>query len=199
MPSSLEYGLNSILKLPKVLEALSTAEIPHKPIKLFPYRPFVYLDHVTGGGATGFTPLKCSIITRVHLLPKQNKEDGLNAIHAALNKLKKEDPELDVEVKVLAWGKGDEVGDWPETQELMGIMQNAALETLGKKLTPVCMPAPVMAQYVVKAGIPTLVWGPGRGFTSDAHRDNEFVGIEDLMILTKGYCLVAMDYMGYEV
>lgn len=195
----LGYGVNSILKLPEVLEALSKIEIPHEPYKMYPHHPFIYLDHVTAGGATGFTPVKSSIIVRVHLLPRQTKEDGLKAILASLNRLKKEDPELDVEVRELAWRGGDEVGDWEKSQELLGVIQNVAVELRGKKMTPVCMPAPAMAHYVVKAGIPTIVWGPGAGLSSDAHRSNEWVGIEDIIEVTKAYCLIAMDYMGFEV
>lgn len=195
----LGYGVNSILKLPEVLEALSKTEIPHEPYKMYPHHPFIYLDHVTAGGATGFTPVKSSIIVRVHLLPRQTKEDGLKAILASLNRLKKEDPELDVEVRELAWRGGDEVGDWEKSQELLGVIQNVAVELRGKKMTPVCMPAPAMAHYVVKAGIPTIVWGPGAGLSSDAHRSNEWVGIEDIIEVTKAYCLIAMDYMGFEV
>ena len=195
----LGYGVNSILKLPEVLKALSKTEIPHEPYKMYPTHPFVYLDHVTAGGATGFTPVKSSIIVRVHLLPRQTKEDGLKAIQNSLDKLKKEDPELDIEVKELAWRVGDEVGDWEKTQELLGVIQNVAVELRGKKMTPVCMTAPAMAHYVIKAGIPTIVWGPGRGLSSDAHRSNEWVGIEDIIEVTKAYCLIAMDYLGFEV
>jgi len=195
----LGYGVNSILKLPEVLEALAKTEIPHEPYKMFPHHPFIYLDHVTAGGATGFTPIKSSIIVRVHLLPRQTKEDGLNAVLASLDRLKKEDPELDVEVRELAWRGGDEVGDWEKSQELYRLIQNVAVELRGKEMTPVCMPAPAMAHYVIKAGIPTIVWGPGAGLSSDAHRTNEWVGIEDIIEVTKAYCLIAMDYMGFEV
>ena len=195
----LGYGVNSILKLPRVLDALSETEIPHEPYKMYPTHPFVYLDHVTAGGATGFTPTKSSIIVRVHLLPGQTKEEGLKAIQNSLDKLMKEDPELDIEVRELAWREGDEVGDWESSQELLGVIQDVAVELRGKKMTPVCMSAPAMAHFVIKAGIPTIVWGPGRGLSSDAHRTNEWVGIEDIIEVTKAYSLIAMDYMGYEM
>ena len=195
----LGYGVNSILKLPRVLDALSKTEIPHEPYKMYPTHPFVYLDHVTAGGATGFTPVKSSIIVRVHLLPRQTKEDGLKAIQNSLDKLMKEDPELDIEVRELAWREGDEVGDWESSQELLGVIQDVAVELRGKKMTPVCMSAPAMAHFVIKAGIPTIVWGPGRGLSSDAHRTNEWVGIKDIIEVTKAYSLIAMDYMRYEM
>lgn len=195
----LNYGINSIHKLPVVLEALRKTEIPHKRFKMYPHEPFVYLDHVTAGGATGHTPVMSSIIVRVHLLPSQKKEEGLKAIQATLDKLMKEDPELDIEMRQLACREGDSVGDWKESQELLGIIQDVAVELRGKKMVPVCMTAPAMAHYVIKAGVPTIVWGPGRGLTSDAHRANEFLGIDDLIEVTKAYSLIAMDYMGYEV
>jgi acetylornithine deacetylase/succinyl-diaminopimelate desuccinylase-like protein len=91
------------------------------------------------------------------------------------------------------------VADWKESKELYKIMQQVAVELRGKELTPVCMTAPAMAHYVIQAGIPTLVWGPGRGFTSKAHQANEFLIIKDLMEVTKAYSLIAMDYLGYKI
>lgn len=193
------YGVSSILKLPKVLNALIELEIPHQRYKMYPFSPFTLMDNVRAGGYPGHTPISASIIMRIHLPPTQSKEDGLKALHASLDRLKKEDPELDIEVKELAWRVGDEVGDWEKTQELLGVIQNVAVELRGKKMTPVCMTAPAMAHYVIKAGIPTIVWGPGRGLSSDAHRSNEWVGIEDIIEVTKAYCLIAMDYLGFEV
>jgi len=192
------YGINSIEKIPEVLDALMKAEIPHEKYKMYPHRPFIMLDRVASAGAPGHTPVRSSIIIRVHLLPYQDKEVGLKAIQATLDKLGRKDKELKVEVQELAWTKGDEVGDWKESQELYRIMQKVAVELRGKELTPVCMTAPAMAHYVIQAGIPTLVWGPGRGFTSKAHQANEFLGVEDLMEVTKAYSLIAMDYLGYE-
>ncbi len=193
------YGVNSIEKIPEVLGALMKIEIPHEKYKMYPYHPFIMLDRVTSGGASGHTPMRSSIITRVHLLPYQDKDVGLKAIQATLDKVRKRDKELRVEVQELAWTKGDEVADWKESQELYKIMQNVAVELRGKELTPVCMTAPAMAHYVIQAGIPTLVWGPGRGFTSKAHQANEFLVIEDLMEVTKAYSLIALDYLGYEM
>ncbi len=192
------YGVNSIYKIPRVIDALVQPEIPHEKYKMHPHDPFIMLDRVVGGDVPGFTPVRSSIIIRVHLLPTQTKEEGLRAIHHTLDGLREKDKELRVEVQELAWRKGDEVGDWKESQELYKTMQKVAVELRGQELTPVCMAAPAMAHYVVQAGIPTFVWGPGRGFSSHAHQANEFLGVEDLIEVTKAYCLIAMDYCGHE-
>lgn len=192
------YGVNSLLNLPEVIPALLKIDVPHKKYKMHPAHPFVMLDRVSGGEVPGFTPVKTNIIIRLHLLPYQTKEEGLKAVQNTLDKLMANNKELKLEAQVLAWRKGDEVGDWEESQELYNIMQDVAVEVRGKKLTDVCMSAPAMAHFVVQAGIPTFVWGPGRGFTSHAHQPNEFLGIEDLIEVTKAYCLIALDYAGYE-
>ena len=193
------YGVNAVLKTPKVIEALVNLDIPHKPYKLAPFHPFAMIDSVNGGNSfPGFTPLKVDIGARLHLLPGQTEEEGLSSIKAGMDRLKKEDSEIDVDINVVKWQPGDEIGDWPESQELLGVIQKVSKEIRGEELTPVVMTAPAMAHYVQKAGIPTFVWSAARAGICNPHRSNEWVAIKDVIDVTKDYALIAMDYLGYE-
>jgi succinyl-diaminopimelate desuccinylase len=192
------YGVNAIYKIPAVIEGLMNTKIQSPEFEMYPHRPFIMVDRVVGGGAPGFTPTRSSIAVRVHLLPDQGKEVGLQAIEATLDQLRKRDQELKVEMRVLSWKKGDRVGEWKESRRLYDTMQAVSVELRGEKLKPVCMTTPAMAHYVVQAGIPTFVWGPGRSLYGHAHRANEYLVIDDLLQLTRAYALIAMDYLGYE-
>jgi acetylornithine deacetylase len=59
------------------------------------------------------------------------------------------------------------------------------------------MPAPVDVPFLDQAGIPTVAYGPGN--LPQAHTENEYVQIDQLVAATKALALCAMDYCGFSL
>jgi acetylornithine deacetylase/succinyl-diaminopimelate desuccinylase-like protein len=59
------------------------------------------------------------------------------------------------------------------------------------------MPAPVDVPFLDAANIPTVAYGPGN--LPQAHVENEYVPVDQLIVATKTLAIAAMNYCGFSV
>jgi len=194
-------GINAIIKMAKIILALNdkfAKRLPQKTHELFPEGPQIAAGTtIKGGTAINVIPDSCALTFRCMVIPYQHtKEDLLNAVESIIDDLKREDPELKVETTRFDFYTGDNV---PEDERIVKVLRKAAVEAIGVEPKPWGVPFIGMSTYLNNiAKIPTIVYGCGSTEFNNTHAPNEWIYVDDLTKVTKVYCLVAMNYLGYE-
>ena len=76
------------------------------------------------------------------------------------------------------------------------ILSRSISDVPGEIPTFAPFPASCEASFLVEAGIPTLIFGPGR--IEEAHTANEFVSITQIVAASRIYSLLALRFLGGE-
>lgn len=84
----------------------------------------------------------------------------------------------------------------PRDTELVGLLSRSISDIPGE--VPIFSPFPASceASFLVEAGIPTLIFGPGR--IEEAHSANEFVPVTQVVTAGRVYALLALRLLGGE-
>lgn len=194
-------GISAVLKMTKIIQAMNdqfAKRLPKKPHKLFPEGPTMAAGTTIEGGVNQWmVPDHCTATFIGGVIPYQHtKEDVLNAVESIINDLKREDPELKAEITRFFFKTGDDV---PEDEKIVKVLRRAALDALGVEPKPWGVPFCGMSTYLSNiAKIPTIVYGCGSTEFNNTHAPNEWIYVDDLVKVTKVYCLAAMSYLGYE-
>ncbi len=80
--------------------------------------------------------------------------------------------------------------------ELVGLLSRSIADIPGEVPMFAPFPASCEASFLVEAGIPTLIFGPGR--IEEAHSANEFVPVTQVVTAGRVYALVALRLLGGE-
>jgi len=195
-----EYsGINTIERMLKIMNFLMKlkAEFLAKETK-YPL-PEDYTNKVSsinlaeihGGNKITTVPKKCYLHCSINTIPEQNVESIKKRIHDYVDKLKKEDPDLDITVQIpiamepfVIDGKSDfALAVSKSTKVIFGEQREFKL----------FMPS-TDAHWFQERGIETILIGTTRT-DNRAHAEDEFVYIEDLINTTKLYALTALNYL----
>lgn len=84
----------------------------------------------------------------------------------------------------------------PRDTELVGFLSRSISDIPGEVPMFAPFPASCEASFLVEAGIPTLVFGPGR--IEEAHSANEFVPVTQIVTAGRVYALLALRLLGGE-
>jgi len=148
---------------------------------------------IKGGTKGNVIPELCESASDVRIVPGMTVEGVLGEIQGIVDGLKKDDPELDVEVSSPLNKPPSEI---PATHELFRIADEAVRATVGYELKPVGTSGSNDTSWLTTvAGIPAMAFGPGGG---NAHGADEWTSIEMLVDFAKIYGLMALDICGVE-
>lgn len=189
-------SVNASVKMAGVLERMSRElriQAPHHP--LCPDGITVNLGVMLQGGVTyGVYPGHAEFAVDVRTIPGMTQEGLARDIEAFLDKLRREDPQLDValvfEPLPVGWTPPCEVAvDAP----VVLAAQAAASRVLGSDLPLRAMPAVTDGAHFAAAGIDTIpAFGPG--LLPLAHCANEYIDVENLGQAAQIYALTALEY-----
>lgn len=189
-------SVNASVKLAGVLERMSRElkiRAPAHP--LCPDGITVNLGVMLRGGVTyGVYPGYAEFAVDVRTIPGMTQVGLEQDVEAFLHKLRREDPELDVELVFeplpVGWAPPCAVAaDAP----VVLAAQTAASQVLDSALPLRAMPAFTDGAHFAAAGIDTIpAFGPG--LLPLAHCANEYVDIENLGQAAKIYALTALEY-----
>ncbi|MBC7217881.1 MAG: M20 family metallopeptidase [Candidatus Caldatribacterium sp.] len=84
----------------------------------------------------------------------------------------------------------------PRDTELVGFLSRSISDIPGEVPMFAPFPASCEASFLVEAGIPTLIFGPGR--IEEAHSANEFVPVTQIVTAGRVYALLALRLLGGE-
>lgn len=191
--SNLDGCVNACLKLSDVLSTMSKEfKLRHRN-RLYPKGPILNLaDFINGGVQYGIIPGTCVAGNDIRLITGMNPKEIEYEVDAFLNKLRKRDPELEIEMQVKASYEPVEISS---EEPIVNSTMKAAEKVLKFKPKAAGFPATDDASFFIREGIPTIpAFGPG--LLTCAHKPNETVKIKDVIDATKIYSLTALDYLG---
>jgi acetylornithine deacetylase len=166
-----ELGRNAIVTMARVVGALEghTAALAKKTHPLLGHATY-NIGTIHGGTQVNIVPDACAIEIDRRLLPGEEIDAVLAEYEALLASLSREDPDLRVEMEPPM------LSDYPlETaaEEPVAVVAGQVLQQLGLPGSPVGVPYASDASKLSRAGIPSIVIGPGS--IDQAHAAVEFV------------------------
>ena len=147
---------------------------------------------VRSGIGYGILPGEGEFLSDVRALPGMTKE-GIEAdLDAFLERVKRDEPELDAELVFDQWTPASEI---PADHPVVGALQQAAENVLGAPVPLDSFPGGTDAPFFHRdAGIPTVPsFGPG--LLTVAHTPNESISIESVVQGARIYAQAAMRYL----
>jgi acetylornithine deacetylase len=199
--SDIVPSINASAKMAYVLWRMQRdLNIQHEPHPYYPRGVTKNIgDTVQGGVFYGVTPGYAEFCSDIRILPGMTPAQVARDVRSFLDQLRKEDPELQVEIV-------EELGK-PETWEtkhpevlpdepLVEMLLSASEHVLGKRPPLGGMEGGTDAYYLHgQGGIPTVpAFGPG--LLPLAHGPNEYVDVQSVFEASKIYALAALDYLG---
>lgn len=189
-------SVNASVKLAQILTRMSTEFRPRHPTDpRVPGGPTVNLGVTLKGGVFfGVYPGRAEFGIDVRTIPGMTR-DGLEAdIAAFMDRLRHEDPELDVSVEPvpnLEWFPPSSIDPG---HPLVAAAQGAARAVLGREVPLGTMPAFTDGTHWHLAGVACIpAFGPGSLLL--AHRPNEYVAVEEVAAAARIYALTALRYL----
>lgn len=191
-------GISAILKMNKVIDAIDkynkileskTSRIPNLE------RCFMNIALVKGGieGLWNVFPENCIMQMELRLVPEYNPDEVIFEIKRVAENQKKQDPDLNVEVKELWRVPGFNI---PTDLPIIGILQESIKEVTRKDVPTAGLGGFVPLGHYKEIGIAGVTWNPGVFKECNLHQVDENLDISQLIDATKVFALVAMKYLG---
>ncbi|MHA1489866.1 MAG: M20 family metallopeptidase [Promethearchaeota archaeon] len=192
-------GINAIQKMLKIMNFLTElkVELNNKETK-YPMPPGfpskvsdINLAEIHGGTKISIVPGKCLFHCSINTIPEQDIESIKKRILNHVEDLKKEDPDLDIIVQIpIAYEP--QVID--KDSEFAKIIKNATKVVFNEEKEFKLFIPTTDAHWFQERGIETILIGTIGG-DNNAHAEDEFVYIDDLINTTKMYAITALNYL----
>jgi acetylornithine deacetylase len=193
--SDIKAGINATVKLANILSRMQTElTFTNEPIPFYPQgvtiNPGVF---IRGSGWYGVLPGLCVAGNDVRTLPRMSKEKIEEDIERWLNKLRSEDPTLDVTTELKLWVEPAEIS--PQ-ERIVDCCARAYQAVYGHPPKIGGFPGGADAKFMINQGKFPAVSAFGPGLLALAHAPNERVPVEDIIRATKVYAMASLDYLG---
>jgi len=193
--SDIKRGVNASVKLAKILSRMpAELKLTYEPNPFCPQgvtiNPGVF---IRGGVWYGVLPGLCTAGTDIRTLPTMSKEKVSEDIDRWLDRLRTEDPELDVSAESKLWVEGAEIR---QEEPIVMSCAKAYREIFGYEPKIGVFPGGVDARFMINQGRFPAVSAFGPGLLQLAHGPDERVPVEDIIKATKIYAIAALDYLG---
>ena len=198
-----EIGVNAIEKGVKVLNMLQDLEQQWGITKRHPlFNPGHFVIHpgVIDGAPHGHryvavVPDYCDIDYAILYNPAETADQVKREIEEFVTTGSKLDTWLAKHPPEFNWQGVWPAGEIPADHPVCQTLANAHEFVNSRSVTIDGFPAPVDVPFLDQAGIPTVAYGPGN--LPQAHAENEYVEIEQLILATKTIAVTAMNWCGF--
>ena len=147
---------------------------------------------VKGGAKVNIVPGYCSFTIDRRVLPEEMSEEAAREIEEFVNNIRI--PDVELKVKRISVQDASVVD--PEL-EIVRVAVRSAEDVIGiKPRRTVCMGG-LDTRFFQKKGIQAITYGPG--VQEVAHMANEYVRIDDVLLMAKIYCRMVSGLMGVEL
>ncbi len=192
-------GVNAVKKMLKIQNIFADVEAElRKQKSKFPSPPEVNEEYtnvvpsiINGGKRFYIVPDRCGSWIDVHIIPDQNPLEVRKMIEERIDRENELDPELDVRIWIPTISKPALTDP---SEKIVKNMKSAAKKVLGKDLPTYRVPWLCDARFFIRAGIPTVIYGPTRS-EGGAHSPDEWVDISDITNGSKIFALTALQYL----
>ncbi|HHY47484.1 MAG TPA: M20 family metallopeptidase [Firmicutes bacterium] len=190
--SAPRLGINAISKMAKViiaLDGLAEAVETHKDDVAG--HASLAVTTVGGGRALNIIPDSCRISIDRRLVPGETEEGALSEIESVIAQCKVNDPDLSATVSKLRFLPPSKTDP---SHELVSALRRATRTAIGADPGVGGFEASCDMTFLVnRAGIPTVIFGPGD--LSLAHHADEFVEIRQVRLAAEIYARAVMEYL----
>jgi len=186
-----EEGVNAIVKLSKVLAKLEGFEMSYEEHPLLT-APTINVGMIHGGEAVNVVPSECTCMLDIRYLPSQIPEKILAEIRALIEKVKEEDPQVNVEAEITGF---EEPLLMPQDNALIKLLEECSMKVAGFKPAIKGMSGSTVAKLFFKRGISSVVYGPGD--ENLCHKADEYIEISQLRLASRIYAEVMSSFGKY--
>lgn len=186
-----ENGVNAIAKMGKIItEGLSgfSSSFPSHDVL---GRPTLNIGTISGGQKPNVVPPFCEMELDIRFLPGQTIEMMLNRITELIEKVKQTDPDLEYQVSSVIRSRMPL--EIEESQSIIQLIREATKKVIGKYPKFRGMTSPGDGDHLIKAGIPSVMFGPGND--RNTHVANEFIEIDQITKAAEIYTRVILDLL----
>lgn len=182
-------GINAVVKMAKFLLALERYKLNFRQHNLFPPPKITPGTIISGGSSVNIVPDKCTAVVDCRLSFDQTKASVSKDITTLLTKLKKEDQEFRAKMEEIFYISPAITN---LKHPLIAVLQEQAEKVLGKKpFLKISGPAGDN-NFLIEAGISTVLFGPdGENF----HSENEFVYADSIFDVARIFVNTATEYL----
>ncbi len=170
-----DAGMSAISMMAKVVRAIESNYIARlTTVDRLTGSAACSINMIHGGTAPNVIPNACHIEIDRRLVPGENADDVLPAVDRVIEPVKQQHPDLKYSQQVVVQHPpliGDDSGD------LLGAIQKV-LSRFNLPPRPLGAPFATNAGYLARAGVPTVIIGPGDPFK--AHTEGEWIGLDQL-------------------
>jgi acetylornithine deacetylase/succinyl-diaminopimelate desuccinylase-like protein len=181
--------IDAIDKYNEILES-KTSKIPNLE------RCYMNIALVKGGiaGIWNIFPEKCTMQMELRLVPDYDPDEIIKEIKEVVESLKKQDQDLNAEVRELWRVTGFKV---PDDLPVIKILQDNIKAISGADVPTGGLGGFVpLGHFYKEMGIPGVTWNPGVFNECNLHQVDENLRIDQLIDATKVFALTAMKYLG---
>jgi succinyl-diaminopimelate desuccinylase len=182
-----EQGVNAISKMMKILNKLESHDFGQTPHKVLG-RPTVNIGRIGGGQKPNVVPDSCEAEIDIRYLPGKNHRQIIDDVERAIAELKKEDRQINAEIEIIRYRSSLEIA---QNSPVIKTIMEAGKEILGEYPELRGMITPGDSEYLVNAGIPSVIFGPGDEHL--AHSANEWIAINDILTAAEIYAAVMIN------
>lgn len=188
-----KVGINAIYSMSRISLALKyLLEELEKRQNHLVGNPTISVGTIDGGTKTNVVPDRCVITVDRRLTTDESAENAEKEIDILLDRLKDEDPDMQVKSKVINQRDSIEI---PEDETIVKLCRETVKEVKGIDPGVGGYTATTDMYILVNEGnIPTVILGPGR--LSEAHVANEYVETNQLVDAAKIYSSLILKILG---
>ncbi len=187
-------GINAITRAAKFVSTLDQRQIAYQkhPVLGDFTRNFGWI-HAGPERKYNMVADLCEVGVDMRLVPGQTPRGVFAEIQQLVNELKAGDPQFDATLGVIL---EDEPAQTAQDAPILQAVQRAAREVLAREATVGGTIATGDLGPIFRKGKTGVGFGPGDLERGNAHKENEFLEIDQLVAASKIYALVIMDVVG---
>jgi succinyl-diaminopimelate desuccinylase len=168
-----DLGRNAVTAMLRVAEALEAIALPSDPHPLVGAATLTP-TMIAGGESANSVPDRCALTIDRRFLPGDTVQDVRAQIAEAVERVRRA---YDIEIETVEHACFDASEIAPDS-EIVEVARRATESVLGRRPAVGGMPGSTDARFLVAAGIPTVIFGPGD--VREAHTIDESIAIDEL-------------------
>lgn len=185
-----ENGINAVYKMAKILGRLENYDFRQTPHPVLG-KPTVNVGSIKGGSRPNIVPDYCEAEIDIRYLPTQDYQKIIEELKNVIADLKEEDEQIEAELKLIRYRRSIETSK--ESVVIKTIMEGVR-DISGEYPEFTGMISPADSEYLVKSGIPAVMFGPGHD--SLCHTTNEWIAVDDILEAARVYAAIMIRSAG---
>ncbi|MEN3183396.1 MAG: M20 family metallopeptidase [Atribacterota bacterium] len=157
--------------------------------------PALSVGKISGGVAPNVVPETCTLEVDVRTLPSFSLGEMEHLLQETVEEIRAKEG-VSFEYTITQCIPHLPPAKVPRDTELVDLLSRSISDIPGEVPLFSPFPASCEASFLVEAGIPTLIFGPGR--IEEAHSANEFVPVTQVVTAGRVYALLALRLLGGE-